>query len=52
MLVDPAENTRTFMLDGLEHQARELLEVPVTVLTAEFLPIKFRNEVLQQAQPL
>jgi hypothetical protein len=40
------------ILAALEHRARELLSVPVTVLTPEFLSIKFRRRVLQQAKPL
>jgi len=41
-----------FTLAGLEHEAQELLAVPVTVLTPEFLSVKFRQRVLRQAQPL
>jgi uncharacterized protein len=52
LLVDAAETTSLFTLAGLEHEAQELLGVPVTVLTPEFLSVKFRQRVLQQAQPL
>jgi uncharacterized protein len=52
LLVDAAETTSLFTLAGLEHEAQELLGVPVTVLTPEFLAVKFRQRVLQQAQPL
>jgi predicted nucleotidyltransferase len=36
----------------LKTDAGELLGVPVSVLTPNGLPPKFRNEVLQEAQPL
>ncbi len=52
LLVDPAESTTLFTLAGLEHEAEELLGVHVSVLTPKFLPLKFRNKVLQQAEPL
>ena len=52
LLVDSTETTTLFTLAGLEHEARELLGVPVTVLTPEFLSVKFRQRVLQQAKPL
>jgi predicted nucleotidyltransferase len=52
LLVDPTDSTTLFTLAGLEHAAGELLGVPVSVLTPKFLPVKFREEVLQQAQPL
>jgi uncharacterized protein len=52
LLVDASETTSLFTIAGLEHEAQELLGVPVTVLTPEFLSIKFRQRVLQQAEPL
>jgi predicted nucleotidyltransferase len=52
LLVDPGEKTTLFALARLEHQAEELLGVRVSVLTPKFLPMKFRDKVLQQAQPL
>jgi predicted nucleotidyltransferase len=52
LLVDRGEKTTLFALARLEHQAEELLGVRVSVLTPKFLPIKFRDKVLQQAQPL
>ena len=52
LLVDPTERTTLFTLAGLEHEAQQLLGVQVSVLTLKDLPPKFRNEVLQQAQPL
>jgi hypothetical protein len=37
---------------GLKIDAEKLLSVPVSVLTPNGLPPKFRDEVLQRAQPL
>jgi uncharacterized protein len=52
LLVDPTETTSLFTLAGFKTDAEELLGVPVSVLTPDALPAKFRSEVLQQAQPL
>ena len=52
LLVDPAPSTTLFTLAGLEHEAGKLLGVPVSVLTPKFLSVKFRDKVLQLAQPL
>lgn len=52
LLVDATEKTTLFTLARLEHAAQELLGVPVSVLTPGFLPEKFRDRVLQAAEPL
>jgi predicted nucleotidyltransferase len=52
LLVDATPSTTLLTLTGLEREAEELLGVPVSVLTPGFLPQKFRDRVLQQAQPL
>lgn len=52
LLVDPTPSTTLFTLTGLEHDAQELLGVHVSVLTPGFLPMRFRDRVLEQAQPL
>jgi uncharacterized protein len=52
LLVDPGQSTSLLTLAGLKTDAEELLGVPVSVLTPNGLPPKFRNEVLEQAQPL
>ena len=52
LLVDPAEKTSLFTLAAFEIDAEKLLGVPVSVLTPDGLPPKFRSQVLQQAQPL
>jgi predicted nucleotidyltransferase len=51
LLVDPGQSTSLLTLAGLKTD-EELSGVPVSVLTPNGLPPKFRNEVLQQAQPL
>jgi predicted nucleotidyltransferase len=52
LLVDPAEATGLLALAGFKIEAEELLGVPVSVLTPNALPPKFRNSVLRQAQAL
>jgi len=52
ILVDATASTTLFTLAGLEHEAHQLLGVPVSVLTPGDLPVKFRDRVLEQAQPL
>lgn len=52
LLVDPTPSTTLFTLAGLEHEAQQLLGVQVSVLTPKDLPMKFRDEVVQTAEPL
>jgi uncharacterized protein len=52
LLVDPTKTTTLFTLAGFKADAEELLGVPVSVLTPEALPPKFRTQVLHQARPL
>lgn len=52
LLVDPSQTTSLFTLAAFEIDAEELLGVPVSVLTPDGLPPKFRSQVLEQAQPL
>ena len=52
LLVDSTKGTTLFTLAGLEHEAQQLLGVPVSVLTPGDLPVKFRHEVLKAARPL
>ena len=52
LLVDATERATLFILAGLEYEAQGLLGVQVSVLTPTDLPVKFRDEVLQIAQPL
>lgn len=52
LLVDPGESTSLLTIAGLKIEAEKLLGVPVSVLTPNGLPPKFRDQVLQQARPL
>jgi predicted nucleotidyltransferase len=52
LLVDPAESTSLLTIAGLKIDAEKLLGVPVSVLTPNGLPPKFRTQVLQQARSL
>jgi uncharacterized protein len=51
LLVDPGPSTSLLTMAGLKIDAEKLLGVPVSVLTPNGLPPKFRNEVLQLAEP-
>jgi predicted nucleotidyltransferase len=52
LLVESTQRTTLFALVGVEEEARELTGVRVSVLTPGFLSPKFRDKVLQQAEPL
>jgi uncharacterized protein len=52
LLVEPGESTSLLTIAGLKIDAEKLLGVPISVLTPNGLPPKFRGEVLQYAQPL
>ena len=52
VLVEPVRCTTLFTLAGAEDEAQQLTGVPVSVLTPGFLSPKFRDRVLQQAEPL
>jgi predicted nucleotidyltransferase len=52
LLVEPGQSTTLLTIAGLKLDAEQLLGVPVSVLTPNGLPPKFRNAVLHQALPL
>ena len=52
LLVETQSGTTLFTLVGLEQDAQQLMGVRVSVLTAGFLPPGFRDQVVQQAEPL
>ena len=52
LLVEPSDTTTLFTLARLEYQAETLLGVRVSVLTPAFLSMKFRERVVEQAEPL
>jgi uncharacterized protein len=52
LLVDPTGTTSLLTLAAFKRDAETLLGVPVSVLTPNALPLKFRSEVLERALPL
>jgi predicted nucleotidyltransferase len=51
LLVDPGRSTSLPTIAGFKIDAEKLPGVSVSVVTPNGLPPKFRNQVLQQAQP-
>lgn len=52
ILVDPAPDTTLFDIGAIRHELRQLLAVPVDVLTPDALPDDFREKVLAEAHPV
>ena len=52
LLVDPLPGTTLFDLGGLQVLLEETLGIPVDVVTPGDLPLRFRAQVLSQAQPV
>lgn len=52
LIVDPLPGATLFDLGGLQIELESLLGVRVDLLTPGDLPLKFRAEVLSQAQPV
>lgn len=52
VLIDPTPDTTLLDIGAIRHELRQLLGVPVDVLTPHALPEHFRAEVLAQAQPV
>ena len=52
LLVEALPGTTLLDLGGLQDELQELLGVSVDVLTLKDLPIKFRDIVAQEAQPV
>lgn len=50
LLVEPGRSTSLLTIAGLKIAAEKLLGVPVSVLTPNGLPPKFRSDVLRSAQ--
>lgn len=50
ILVDALPGATLFDLGGLQEELQDLLGIPVDLLTPDDLPIKFRAQVLAQAQ--
>ena len=51
ILVDTTDETTLFDIGAMRHELRELLGVPVDVLTPNALPEAFRAKVLAEAHP-
>ena len=52
LLVDPLPGATLFDLGGLQVELEDLLGVHVELLTPGDLPPHFRNQVLEEAQPV
>ena len=52
LLVDPTPETTLFDIGAIRYELKELLGLPVDVLTPKALPDHFRNLVLQEAEPV
>lgn len=52
ILIDPTPDTTLFDIGAIRHELRQLLGVPVDVLTPKALPEKFRATVLAEAVPI
>jgi uncharacterized protein len=52
LLVDALPGATLFDLGGLQDELQELLGVHVDLLTPADLPVKFRDKVLAEAQPV
>ena len=52
LLVEPGRGTSLLTLAGLKNDTEELLGVPVSVLTPNGLPPRFRDSLLETAQPV
>lgn len=52
ILVDTTPDTTLFDLGAIRYKLRNLLGVPVDVLTPGALPDSFRQTVIDQAQPI
>jgi predicted nucleotidyltransferase len=52
LLVDPQPGTTLFDLGGLQWELKELMGVRVDVRTPKDLSLRFRQQVLHEAQPV
>lgn len=52
LLVDPTPETTLMDIGAIQYELKELLGVAVDVLTPRALPDKFRQLVIQEAEPL
>lgn len=52
ILVDPTPETTLFDLGAIRYKLKNLLGVPVDVLTPEALPENFRHRVIAECEPV
>lgn len=52
ILVDPAPEMTLLDIGAMRHELRQLLGVPVDVVTPKALPLKFRHRVISEAIPV
>ena len=52
ILIDPTSETTLFDIGAIRYKLKQLLGVSVDVLTPKGLPEKFRQSVLDTAQPI
>jgi hypothetical protein len=52
LLVDPTPETTLMDIGAIRFELRQLLNIPVDVLTPKALPEKFRERALKEARPL
>jgi uncharacterized protein len=52
ILIDTTPETTRFDIGAICHELMLLLGVPVDVLTAKALPVKFRALVIEEARPI
>jgi predicted nucleotidyltransferase len=52
ILVEPTKQTTLMDIAAIQYELKQLLGISVDVLTPNALPDTFRNQVIEQAQPV
>jgi predicted nucleotidyltransferase len=52
ILVEPTSETTMMDIGAIQYELKQLLGIAVDVLTPNALPDTFRNQVIEQAQPV
>jgi predicted nucleotidyltransferase len=52
ILVEPTAETTLMDIGAIQYQLKELLGIPIDVLTPNALPEKFRQRVVNEAEPI
>jgi predicted nucleotidyltransferase len=50
--VEPTEETTLLDIGAIQYELEELLGIPIDVLTPKALPDKFRQRVVDEAEPV